>query len=253
MTVFTSLRRALPACLLAVAAFGAYSAGEPGRPMSVHGRSEALIPQRASAEGSPMTAAQQQVHDLNAMMCKAAVDNLMSQALRADAPYHCDATHKAEFCRRLATPDGFAMVGPRPSAQIPGYGSGDLKEGAEFCGADAAAISTRVCESAERDEALDLLAKGCVQRGHARALVVRECAGRSFSSPPGEKYRRFCSEVAMADPALAGGGTRMRKVSSTAPLATPAPAAEPVAAAAADPRQEAIEKGKQLLRGLLSR
>src|ERR1700752_4142356 len=98
MTVPHSLRRALPACLLAVATVGAYAAGEPGR---------------------PMTAAQQQVHDLNAMMCKAAVDNLMSQALRADAPYHCDAAHKAEFCRRLATPEGFAMVGPRPSAQIP--------------------------------------------------------------------------------------------------------------------------------------
>jgi hypothetical protein len=57
----------------------------------------------------------------------------------------------------------------------------------------------------------------------------------------------------MVDPALAGGGTRMHKASSTAPAALPAPAAEPVAAAAADPRQEAIEKGKQLLKGLLGR
>jgi hypothetical protein len=178
--------------------------------------------------------AQQQLADAHAMQCKSAVDNLMSQSLRADAGLGCEAKYKADFCRRLQSPEGFVLVAGRPASTIAGFGSGDLKEGAEFCGASHEEISARICSSAEQQESLDVLAGGCVARGYARALVVRECAGRNFSSPPAEKYSRFCSTVASNDPALAGA-TRVRTVSTAAP------------------QQEAIEKGKQLLKGLFGR
>src|SRR5947207_2889250 len=139
---------------------------------NLHKRPLALVRQQVGA-------AQQQAADTNALMCKGAVDNLMSQSLRPDAPYHCATTYKAEFCRRLATPEGFALVGSRPATAVPGIGSGDLKEGADFCGANHEEISARVCQPAERDESLATLAKGCLERRYARALVVRECAGRN--------------------------------------------------------------------------
>ncbi|HEX6708557.1 MAG TPA: DUF3617 family protein [Albitalea sp.] len=191
--------------------------------------------------------AQRQADDVRVMQCKSAVDNLMPQNLRADSPWQCEPKYKADFCRRLQSAEGFALVGNRRPSMVAGISSGDLKEGAELCGTSDEAISTSVCRLAEQQEALGVLVNGCVSRGYARALVVRECAGRNFSSPPAEKYREFCGAVASDDPTLAGGGTRIRKVSSTAG-AEPAPAASE-----GSPRQEAIEKGRQLLKGLFGR
>lgn len=180
----------------------------------------------------------QQLADAHALQCRSAVDNLMAHSLHVDSPLQCEPKYKADFCRRLQSPEGFVLVAGRPASTTPGFPSGDLKEGAEFCGASAEEITTRQCGSAEQQERLDVLAAGCVSRGYAKALVVRECAGRSFSSPPAEKYRQFCSTVASQDPTLAGA-TRVRSVSS--------------AALAATPQQEVIEKGKQLLKGLFGR
>ena len=211
----------------------------------------------SAATREQVAAAQQQVAAMNKLYCQAAVDNLMSQPLRADSPHHCDATYKAEFCRRLGTQEGFMLVGARPAAAVAGYGSGDLKEGAEFCGASHEEISARVCQKAEQEESLDVLAGGCVARGYGRALLVRECAGRNFSSPPAEKYRNFCGTVASVEPTLAGGGTRMRKGSAAVAATPAAPATSTHAAApvdvATEAQQVAVEKGKQLLKGLFGR
>ena len=187
-----------------------------------------------------------QLDQINAMYCKSGVENLMSQALRADSPYHCAASIKAEFCKRLQTPEGYALVANRAPTPIAGMGSGDLKEGAEFCGVRHEEISARICQRAESDEALDVLANGCVARGYGRTVVLRECAGRNFSSPPADKYRQFCSAVAMADPSVAGG-TRQRKP-ATAVSSDAAPVSPQVQAQA-----QAIERGKQLLKGLFGR
>jgi hypothetical protein len=79
-------------------------------------------------------------------------------------------------------------------------------------------------------------------------VVLRECAGRNFSSPPAEKYRSFCSSAAQNDPTLAAAG-RARKTSNAAP----ADGGSADAPAATSPKQDAIDKGKQLLRGLFGR
>ncbi|WP_280150807.1 DUF3617 family protein [Piscinibacter sp. XHJ-5] len=181
--------------------------------------------------------AQHQLADAHAIQCKSAVDTLMAPSLRADSPLGCEPKYKAEFCRKLQSPDGFAIVAGRPAATVAGLPSGDLKEGAELCGANAEEISARICGNAEQQEALDVLAAGCVSRGYARALVVRECAGRSFSSPPAEKYRQFCASAASQDTTLAGA-SRARSVPTAAP---------------ASPQQEVIDKGRQLLKGLFGR
>jgi len=164
-------------------------------------RQVAAVQQRAAA-------AQQQASDAFAAMCKGAVDTMMSQSLRPDAGYKCDAKYKGDFCSRLQTPEGFAIVAPRKPAQIAGLQSGDLKEASEFCGVNGDEIRVRLCQRAEQQESLDFLASSCL--GHARTggtpsakadsfgstIVARECAGRTFSSPPAQQYRSFCSAAA---------------------------------------------------------
>jgi hypothetical protein len=233
---------------------GAWTMDTAGRTMTMKmsgrriGECDASEARRQLAAVKQQVAAgQRQVDDYNTMQCKSGVDNLMSQPLRAESQHGCGAKYKADFCRRLQTPEGFAMVAPRAPSTIAGYGSGDLKEGAEFCGTNHEEISARVCRNAEEQESLEVLSAGCVARGYGRALVVRECAGRNFSSPPAEKYLRFCGTVAANDPSLSA--PRLVKVSSTTGT-DPAPAA---ASSAPSVKQEAIEKGKQLLKGLFGR
>jgi hypothetical protein len=200
---------------------------------------------KLAATRQQVAAAQQQTADLNTMTCKAAVDGMMSQSLRPDAPYACGARYKADFCRRLQTPEGFAIVAERRSAAVPGIGSGDLGEAAVFCGVDGEETRARFCKPAEQQESLDLLASSCVAQGYGKAIVVRECAGRSFSSPPAERYRNFCSAVARAG-LMRPTGVRTQKTAAAAP----APADT---AAIATPQQAAVETGKQLLKGLFGR
>jgi hypothetical protein len=165
-------------------------------------RQVAAVQQRAAA-------AQQQAADAFAAMCKGAVDTMMSQSLRPESGYKCDAKYKADFCSRLQTPEGFAIVAPRRPSQVAGLQSGDLKEASEFCGANGDAIRLRLCKHADEQESLDFLASSCL--GYARAtgtpatkpgdsfgstVVARECAGRTFSSPPAQQYRTFCSAAA---------------------------------------------------------
>jgi hypothetical protein len=203
---------------------------------------------KVAATQRQVAAAQHQAADATAMVCKGAVDGMMSQSLRPDSPHQCGATYKADFCRRLQTSEGFATVAARHPAAVPGIGSGDLIEAAAFCGVDAEQTRARFCKPAEQQESLDLLASSCVAHGYGRAIVVRECAGRTFSSPPAERYRNFCSAVArtgLMQPAAARTQARGQRTA-----AAPA-AAEPQAVAT--PQQAAVETGKQLLKGLFGR
>jgi hypothetical protein len=207
-----------------------------------------------AATRAQVAAAQQQASDINALTCKSAVDNLMSLSLRPDSPHHCGASYKTDFCRRLNTPEGFAMVASRRSQAVAGYGSGDLNEAAAFCGADAEQLTARVCKPAEANESLGVLAAGCTARGYGRAIAQRECAGRSYSSPPAEKYREFCSTVARDGSTEPGSAGRMRKTAKGS-AAEPAPVEAKAAEArpAETAQQAAVDKGKQLLKGLFGR
>jgi hypothetical protein len=164
--------------------------------------------QQVAAVQQRAVAAQQQANDALSAMCKSAVDTMMSHSLRPDAGYKCDVKYKTDFCGKLQTTDGFAMVAPRKPAQVAGVPSGDLKEASDFCGVNGDEIRLRLCKQAEQQESIDFLASSCL--GYARTggtpakaadsfgstIVARECAGRTFSSPPAQQYRSFCSAAA---------------------------------------------------------
>jgi hypothetical protein len=190
---------------------------------------------KTAAVQHQVAAAQQQASDVATMMCQGAVDGMMAQPLRNDVPGACGAKYKTEFCRRLQTSEGFATVAARRAAA----GGGDLTEAAALCGVDAEQTRARFCGPAEQQESLDLLASSCVPHGYGKAIIVRECAGRSYSSPAAPRYRSFCTAVA--------------REGLVQPARSPVNAGAAPRETAGTPQQAAVEAGKQLLKGLFGR
>jgi hypothetical protein len=203
-----------------------------------------------AATRQKVAATQQQAADAMAATCKGAVDAMMPQMLGTDAGYGCGAAHQAEFCKKLQSPAGFSTVAARRPTGIAGLASGDLTESGAFCGVDGEQLRVKFCRSAEQNESLDFLAGSCLGAGYGKAIAARECAGRSFSSPPAERYRSFCSAVVREGMMQPAGRTQRAAVpvpaSETTPAATPAPTP-------ATPQAQAVEAGKQLLKGLFGR
>ena len=159
-----------------------------------------------------------------AQMCGSAVETLLPANLTA---YQCEPRYKTDLCARAGTKAGFQTVASRQPAGNPVLDSGTLPEVAKFCGIDADATRTRLCTEAGKAEDLDFIGAQCPAL--AAPIAQRECAGRSFSSPPAEKYRSFCSEYARE---LMQGG---------------APGAQPPTPT------DAIKEGAKRLKGLFGR
>ncbi len=199
-----------------------------------------------AATRQQVAGAQKQADDAMAATCKGAVDAMMPQMLGQDAGYGCAASYKAEFCKRLQTPAGFSTVAARRPSGVAGLPSNDLAESGAFCGVDGEQLRAGFCRSAEQNESLDFLAGSCLAAGYGKAIAARECAGRSFSSPPAPRYRGYCSAVTRAG--------MMQPAGRSQRAAVPVPAAETTPAAAAPtPQAQAVEAGKQLLKGLFGR
>ena len=197
---------------------------------------------------------QKQAADATAMQCKGAVDSLMPYMLRPETGLKCDPKYKADLCAKAQTPEGFANVAPRPVSQVAGLPSGDLKEVGEFCGFNGAAVRVRLCKSADEQESLEFLASSCLGFGRAdgspaakpadsfgSVIVARECAGRTFSSPPAQKYRTLCSAAArqnLMQPVTADAG------STSSGSATAKPEAQ---------KEDAATRGKKLLKDIFNR
>ena len=196
-----------------------------------------------AATRQQITASQKQADDAMAATCKGAVDAMMPQMLGQNAGHGCAATYKADFCRKLQTPAGFSTVAARRPSGMAGIASNDLAESGTFCGVDGEQLRVKFCKSAEQNESLDFLAGSCLGAGYGKAIAARECAGRSFSSPPAERYRSFCSAV-VREGMMQPAGRSQR-------AAVPVPANETVPAAT--PQAQAVEAGKQLLKGLFGR
>jgi len=208
-------------------------------------RQVAAVQQQAAA-------AQQQATDARAMQCKGAVDSMMPYLLRAETGLQCDPKYKTDLCRKLQTPEGFSAVAPRAPSQVAGMGSGDLKEIGEFCGANVTDLRVRLCKRADEQETLDFLASSCL--GYTRidgsasakpadsfgsVIIARECAGRTFSSPPAQQYRSFCSAAArqnLMQPVTADA--------SKAGTSTTKPE---------EPKEDAATRGKKLLKDIFNR
>lgn len=171
-------------------------------------------------------AMQRQALDAQAASCVAMADSLTVFAFAGANPPCSDSAHKAMFCAKLRTEEGFAILDAPDGAQI--------KQAAELCGADPEALRSQLCGGALKHESLDFLGKSCPDL--AKPIAQRECAGRSYTSLTGTKYQNFC--VRFAGPLLADGSD------AEAVPGDPAPA---------DAKDGAVKKAKKKLSGLFGR
>lgn len=182
--------------------------------------------------------AQAQASQGMAQMCGSMVDALLPGNLET---YQCEPSYKEALCKKFATRPGFAEVASRQATGQAVLDSGTLPEVARYCGVDGEGLRARLCGEASRGEDLDFLGRACPEQG--RAIAQRECAGRSFTSPPAERYREFCGQYAremMQGPARA--------------QAAPGNAADGPADGAGSGSSapgRAVEEGAKKLKGLL--
>ncbi|NDY92985.1 DUF3617 domain-containing protein [Ideonella livida] len=195
---------------------------------------EPMAPWQAAA-----AAAQGQAHAALLQACGQAVLNLQPALFRQ--PGLCSAEQQAGFCTRARTPEGLRALAGRP--RQPGVpGADDLGDASAVCGVDLGVQRQTLCAEAERAEDLKTLAQACVgEGGHGQKLVQRECVGRGDSLPVAEKYREFCAAHAAAG-AL--------PVAAAEPAAPAAPAKRDKAAERRALLEEALQRGKDALRGL---
>jgi hypothetical protein len=186
----------------------------------------------AGALKKQVAAMEQQTAEYQAQQCKAGVDSMMTMYFDGSFPMNCDPKFKADFCRRLGTEEGFDLVASRDVNAT--TGKSDLATAGSACGVDPEATRKKLCTDALQGESLVFAARHC--EAEAAPLAQRECAGRTFTSPPAEKYREFCNTYARHG---ATGGA------PAAGEAAPAPAAEP-------PKPDnPIDAGKKALKKLL--
>jgi hypothetical protein len=176
---------------------------------------------------------------VTAQLCEGAVRDMRPETLQVGKL--CDAHYKSEFCKNLALPDGFATLAGRSRGAPSGAGT-ELDKAGTLCAVEIPALRNRLCTQAEKQETLNFLASACLGEGkYGQRIAERECAGRGFTSPAAAKYRDFCSAY------VARGLAR-----APAEAAPPAPAPANPGQEAKDKALEALDKGKNLLKGLFN-
>ena len=204
----------------------------------------------AAAAQQQMAAGQKAGAEAMAKACADAVANMQPMLLKPEMNAGCSPKHREEFCARFKQPDGFAKVPATRTA-----GMAPMDDAGKLCGVQPDALRASLCKNAEAEETMGFLASSCVGYGNppwGAKIAARECAGRSFSSPAAPKYRSFCSAYARRN--LMKGNAQAEEAADApapAPTATrtaPPPAQEP--AAQPQPAEDALSKGKALLKGL---
>ena len=161
--------------------------------------------------------------------CASMVETMMPANLET---YQCAPRYKQELCQKLQTKPGFASVAARQPTGNPTLDSAMLPEVARFCAVDAEGLRARLCGEAGRSEDLEFLGASCPAQ--AQAIAQRECAGRSFTTPPAPRYRDFCGTYARAMMQDGSG-----EGSAAGEPGTPAPGGE------------AVREGARRLKGML--
>lgn len=196
---------------------------------------------------SRAAAAQAQANAGMAQMCAGMADAMMPANL---STYSCEPKYKDALCRKFSTRAGFREVAGREPTGQAALDSATLPEVARFCGVDAKAMRTKHCGEADESRDLGFLAASCPDQ--AEPIATRECAGRSFSSPPAAEYREFCYEYARQN--LKGGDHSTpngRAASATPSEPNPSTASTPDPATRA--AGEAMKEGARRLKGLFGR
>ena len=131
--------------------------------------------------------------------CASMVESLMPSQLTSMG---CEAQYKKQLCDRFGTRAGFDTVAQRQPTGNPQFDGDNLAGVAGYCGMPAEGLRTRLCREAVGKDDLDFIGRHCP--ADAQPIAQRECAGRSYSTPPAEKYRDFCSNYARE--MMQGGG-----------------------------------------------
>lgn len=123
--------------------------------------------------------------------CSGMVDAMLPAGLDSA---NCEAKYKTQLCARLNTQEGYRTASERQPTGDPSIDSGTLSSVEKYCGVAAGSTQKRLCDEANQREDLDFLGAQCPAL--AAPIAQRECAGRSFSTPPAQKYRDFCNNYA---------------------------------------------------------
>ena len=176
---------------------------------------------------------QQQAQGM-AQVCASAVESMNARVLLPESNMNCAASYKNDLCKRVQGYDGYSRLAAMRGA-AGGVASLDgIKDAGQLCAFDPAALHQRLCKQAEGEEALDFLGGQCLADGFGKTVIARECVGRDFTTPAAPKYRSFCAAAA---------NQRL--------VPTVAKAPEPAASVGAkDVAKDALNKGKDLLKGL---
>ncbi len=180
--------------------------------------------EKQAAEGQRMAAEQR------AKVCAEGLKNMQAHVFGAQSGFECSAAQKKEFCTKFQGTDGFAQVARQASAP----GDSEVAKAGKLCGVDGEAMRTKMCKTAEANESADFLADACVGQGYGAKMAARECAGRGYTSPVAQKYAKFCTAY----------GRR------NAMQANDDGAAKPPAAPAKSATENAVDKGKDFIKGL---
>ena len=145
----------------------------------------------AGAPNKQLAAMQAQTNAAMQQSCGAVADLLLPASLDTNK---CSAKDKQRLCNKLNTQEGYDLASQRQPSGDPTLDSGLLPAVEKYCGVAAGSTLTRLCTDANQREDLDFLGARCPAL--AAPIAQRECAGRSFSTPPAEKYRDFCNSYA---------------------------------------------------------
>jgi len=175
--------------------------------------------------------AQAQADAAQVRQCDDAIRDMQAGAIAGGYPLCKDPAKRAAFCARVRTEDGFGRL--MTQAEMEKASSGAMpgpKAAARACELDLAAVQKELCAGAGRKESLAFLGPWCP--AEAKVIATRECAGRDYTAMQGSKYRDFCARF-VGDQLDQGEAKPTKKEKPK------------------EEKDESVEQGKKLLKGVL--
>ncbi len=209
-----------------------------GKPLGGDCDAGALKKQVAAVQKQQQESQQQFQQGLD-QQCDKAAEEMQLRMFTGNSPFACKKPEQvAKLCARLATREGYLAYKEqaRGDAEAP-------RNVQKACGKDPEAVRPELCAKAAKDakkkaptEALSFLSSSCPDE--ARTLAKAECAGRDFTGTP--EWRGICVQYAKDE--LRKGGD-----------ATPAKGESEEEAPKKDPKEQAVDKAKNVLKGLFGK
>lgn len=181
---------------------------------------------------------QRQADAAMAEACDDGAEKMATSMFSGPAAFCKDPKQRAKLCAQGATRSGYLTL-KRGGPDAP-------RQYQELCGKAPDAALAKLCPAALKEaapgaadaEVLDFLGSACPDE--TRVLAQRECAGRGFTGVSGSAYGNFCVRYARAE--LEAGAVPAKAGS--------AQAAQPEEKSM---KEEAVQKGKGLVKGLFGK